>query len=67
MKEIKTTLANLPTSVKGFCFHDDDGESYIVLNARLSWEQNRTSYDHEAEHIDHGDMYDGSYIEYREE
>jgi hypothetical protein len=57
-------LDNLPTSVKGFCFHDNDGEAFIVLNARLTWEQNRRTYDHEKRHIDRGDMYDATYNEY---
>jgi hypothetical protein len=60
-------LDNLPTSVKGFCFHDNDGEAFIVLNARLTWEQNRRTYDHEKKHIERGDMYEPTYIEYEEE
>lgn len=57
-------LDNLPTSVKGFCFHDNDGEAFIVLNARLTWEQNRRTYDHEKRHIERGDMFNESYHEY---
>lgn len=59
-------LDNLPTSVKGFCFHDNDGEAFIVLNARLTWEQNRKTYAHEKKHIARGDMYEPNYIEYEE-
>ena len=58
-------LDNLPTSVKGFCFHDNDGEAFIVLNARLTREQNLRTYDHEKEHIKRGDMYDVTYNEYK--
>jgi hypothetical protein len=57
-------LDNLPTSVRGFCFHDNDGEAFIVLNARHTWEQNRRTYDHEKRHIDSGDMYEPTYNEY---
>ena len=57
-------LDNLPTTVRGFCFHDDDGEDYIVVNARLTREQNRRTYDHEKKHIDRGDMYEPTYNEY---
>jgi hypothetical protein len=57
-------LDNLPTSVRGFCFHDNDGEAFIVLNARHTWEQNRRTYDHEKRHIDRGEMYEPTYNEY---
>jgi hypothetical protein len=57
-------LDNLRTSVKGFCFHDNDGEAFIVLNARLTWEQNRRTYDHEKKHIERGEMYEPNYNEY---
>ena len=57
-------LVDLPTSVRGFCYHDDDGEEYIVLNARLTREANQKSFRHELEHIKRGDMYDMDYHEY---
>ena len=57
-------LDNLPTTVRGFCYHDNDGEAYIVLNARHTREQNRKTYDHEKGHIDRGEMYDEDYHEY---
>jgi len=57
-------LVDLPTSIRGFCYHDNEGESYIVLNARLTREQNLHTFDHEREHIDLGEMYDTSYLEY---
>lgn len=64
MNDVPARLVDLPTSVRGFCFHDDDGEPYIVLNARLSREQNRSTYLHECRHIEAGEMYDESYDEY---
>lgn len=67
MDERPARLMNLPTSVKGICFHDNDGEAYVILNARLTREQNRMTYDHEQEHIDRGDLWDPNYIEYNKE
>ena len=57
-------LMNLPTTVRGYCFHDDDGEEFVVLNSRLTWEQNVKTYDHEQDHIKKGDLCNKSYIEY---
>ena len=64
MDDRPALLVNLPTSVRGFCFHDDDGEAFMVLNARLTREQNKETYDHEKNHIDRGDMYEPNYTEY---
>ena len=64
MDDHPALLVNLPTSVRGFCFHDDDGEAFVVLNARLTHEQNQKTYDHERDHIDRGDMYEQNYTEY---
>lgn len=63
-EERPVLLENLPTTVRGFCYHDDDGEEYIVLNARFTREQNLRTYDHEKEHIDRGDMFNEGYHEY---
>lgn len=56
-------LANLPTTIRGFVFHDDDGEPVVVVNARLTHEQNVLTYEHEKKHIDRGDMYNMDYHE----
>lgn len=69
MSEIErkpAALVDLPTSVRGFCYHDDDGECYIVLNARLTREANQKTYDHEQLHIDRGDLFNENYVEYKE-
>ena len=58
--ERPATLVDLPTTVRGFCYHDDNGEEYVVVNARLTREQNRKTYDH----IRRGDMYEPTYDEY---
>ena len=62
--EPKTRLMDLPTSVRGFCYHDDDGEEFIILNSRLTREQNVRSFDHERQHLKRGEMYDQNYNEY---
>ena len=67
MDEPITRLENLPTSVKGFCYHDDDGEVFVVLNARLTHEANLASYDHELAHIEHDDLDNKDYNEYGKE
>ena len=64
-QEIRTILLDLPVSVHGFCFHDDNGEAFVVLNARLTREQNRKTWEHERKHIADGDMYESTYIEYK--
>ena len=64
MNDRPALLIDLPTSVRVFCYHDDDGEPVIVLNARLTREQNRETFDHERDHIDRGDMFEPSYTEY---
>lgn len=60
----RAVLVDLPTSVRGFCYHDDDGEEYIVLNSRLTREANLKTYEHEQKHILRGDMYNPDYHEY---
>lgn len=62
--EYRTILKDMPVSIKGFCFHDDDGEPVVVLNSRLSAERRMKTYDHEVEHIEKGEMYDTNYHEY---
>lgn len=63
-EERPAILDDLPTSVRGFCFHDNDGEAFIVLNARHTREANRKTYDHEKNHIDRGEMFNEDYHEY---
>lgn len=64
MDERPVKLMDLPTSVRGFVFTDADGEPVIVLNSRLTREQNLRTYDHEQRHIARGEMYEPNYHEY---
>lgn len=54
----------MPTSIRGFCFHDEDGRCTIILNARLTWESNRSSWLHELKHIHRNDLDNPDYREY---
>ena len=66
-EERPALLVDLPTSIHGFCYHDDDGEEFVVLNARDTRERNRIAWDHEQEHLRRGDMYEPTYNEYEKE
>ena len=59
-------LANLPTSVRGYVYLDSDGNPVIVLNARLTREQNRRTWQHEEKHIERNELTDPTYKEYEE-
>lgn len=62
--EDRVILENMPTSIRGYVFKDDDGAPVIVLNSRLSREQNRRTYEHERQHIERGEMDEPTYNEY---
>lgn len=62
--EPRVIMQDLPTTIRAFCYHDDEDNEFVVLNARLGYEMNRRSYMHELQHILHGEMYDASYKEY---
>lgn len=62
--EDRVILENMPTSIRGYVFKDDDGAPVIVLNSRLSREQNQRTYEHERQHIERGEMDEPTYIEY---
>ena len=64
--EYRVTLANLPPSVRGFVFLEEDGVPRIVLNANLTREQNRQTMAHEIRHIEAGELTDLDYNEYEE-
>lgn len=55
MDNIRTILADLPYSIKGYTIYKDDYYT-IVLNSKLSYEQNRESYEHEVDHINKKDF-----------
>ncbi len=63
---IRVRLDDLPHRIKGLCYHDNDGNEYITINARLSTEQQRIVFRHELRHIRRREMYDLNYKEYEE-
>lgn len=66
MEEHNVILQDLPTSVRGFVFQGEDGEPVIVVNSRLSREQNVKTYRHEKRHIKRNELNDPTFIEYKE-
>lgn len=64
MREGEAILANLPTSIRGFVYNDENGDPVIVVNARLTREQNLITYDHEQGHIERNELNELTYNEY---
>ena len=57
-------VQDLPPAVRGFCCLGSDYQPCIVLNSRLSREQQVKTYFHELRHIRREEMFDESYNEY---
>lgn len=62
--DIPIVLQDLPTTVRGFCCLGSDYEPIIVINSRLTLEEQRKTYWHEYFHIHNGDMDNPDYHEY---
>lgn len=63
MNETPVYFMNLPTTVRGFVTFGADSEPIIVLNARMSMEQQRKTWIHEVNHIDSGHLFDDAYTD----
>lgn len=61
---IPTILKDLPETIRGFTTLGSDYEPIIILNSRMSREQQRKTYRHELNHIRSGQFYDEGYREY---
>lgn len=48
---IQTVLTDMPVTIHSFVVSNDDGTYTIVLNSRLSQENNILAYWHELRHI----------------
>lgn len=48
---------DMPCNVRGYTKPFPDGFYAIILNSRLSWEQNVKTLEHELEHIKEGHLY----------
>jgi len=46
----------LPSRIKGYARQNPDGTYTIILNSRLSFEQNIKTYFHEMKHIKNNDF-----------
>lgn len=53
-----TIFQNLPYKIKGFAVYNSNDDYYtIVLNSRLSHDQNLKTYIHELKHINNNDFF----------
>ena len=64
MDNIPIVLKDLPVHVRGFVCLGSDFEPIIVINARMSSEQQLRTYKHEIRHLQRGEMYNVNYHEY---
>lgn len=62
--DVTVVLKDLPPHVHGFVCLGSDYNPCIVINSRLSVEQQRKTFLHEMEHIVSGQIYDDDYTEY---
>ncbi len=53
--EIFTYYTNMPTTIRSFVVSNNDMTFTIMLNARISSEQQLKAYKHELRHIQNGD------------
>ena len=64
MDNVPIVLKDLPVHVRGFVCLGSDFEPIIVINARMSREQQLRTYRHEIKHLQRGEMYNVNYHEY---
>ena len=64
MAEVPIVLKDLPVDVRGFICLGSDFEPIIVINSRLSREQQLLTYAHELRHLRRGEMFNEDYHEY---
>ncbi len=55
MTDTRVIYEDLPTTIGG-CVKETDGFYTIILNSRMTREQNKETYVHEQFHIDNGDF-----------
>ncbi len=59
MDNIYVVYADMPVSVRSYVVVNADESYTIVINSRLSYDQNLVSYNHELDHILNGDYEKG--------
>lgn len=62
---VPVVLMDLPPHIRGFTCLGSDYSPCIVINSRLSVEQQKKTWRHEMNHIVNGDMDDDDYEEYK--
>lgn len=55
MDNVFVMLSDLPAAIRSFVVQNKDLTYTIVLNSKLSYEQNLVCYQHELRHIQNGD------------
>lgn len=55
MDYINVAYADMPTTIRSYVVANLDGSYTVILNSKLSHEQNIISYNHEVDHILNGD------------
>ena len=63
-QDVPVILRDLPETIRGFVCLGSDYEPVIVINSRMSKEQQKKTYKHELDHIQSGELTDPSYVEY---
>jgi len=63
-ENVPVILKDLPPHIRGFVCLGSDYEPVIIVNSRLSVEQQRKTFRHEMDHIISGQLYDDDYVEY---
>lgn len=61
--EYAVRLVDLPGDIGGAVRLSEDGFFNIYINAKLSPEAQRKAFDHEAKHIERGDLFNDRSIE----
>ena len=66
MTDVPVIFKDLPVKIHGFVCLGSDYEPIIIINSRLSREQQQKAYRHELLHIQRGEMFDINYHEYEQ-
>lgn len=67
MDNYNIIYGNLPYKVRGFTMHNGSDDFYtIILNARMSYSQNKLTLKHELQHISNGDIFSGRDVNFIE-
>lgn len=63
-QDVTVVLKDLPTHIRGFVCLGSDYNPCIVINSRMTFEQQQRTYHHEMNHITSGQIDDDDYNEY---